>query len=190
MPKFHLSSSEAAELTDYFAAESAADFPYHSDPRGRLARWAEEPAGQIRSQSKALGFLVDRTTFCAKCHLLEDYSPGGDLRTGLAPRLDRVAGRIRPEYLRRWLANPKSQLPYTAMPVNFPPDKFMGQEIYPGTSVEQLDAVVDLLINYGRDVQGRAWVRRMLESASHPEPAESGTTKKNTSERAPPPPAK
>ena len=66
MPKFHLSSSEAAELTDYFAAESAGDFPYHSDPRGRLARWVEEPAGQIRSQSKAMGFLVDRTTDCGR----------------------------------------------------------------------------------------------------------------------------
>ena len=123
---------------------------------------------------------------------MEDYSPGGDLKTGLAPRLDRVAGRIRPEYLRRWLANPKSQLPYTAMPVNFPPEKSMGQEIYPGASVEQLDAVLDLLINYDRDVQGCARVRRMLESASHPEPAEIETTKnaKNTNQRTPPPPAK
>ena len=81
--------------------------------------------------------------------------PRGRSEDRVAAPLDRVAGRIRPEYLRRWLANPKSQLPYTAMPVNFPPEKSMGHEIYPA-SVEQLDAVLDLLINYDRDVQGCA----------------------------------
>ena len=72
-----------------------------------------------------------------------------------------------PAYLRRWLANPKSQLPYTPMPVNFPFGKSTAQDIYPGTGIEQLDGVVDLLIHYDRFAQDRVSVQRMLESASH-----------------------
>jgi cytochrome c2 len=65
--------------------------------------------------------LLDRKTYCAKCHLIGDYRPEGDTLTSLAPNLQDVARRIRPDYLRRWLADPRSVLPYTAMPVNFPP---------------------------------------------------------------------
>ena len=102
-----------------------------------------------------MGFLIDRTTYCAKCHLLGDYNPGEDVKITLAPKLDQVARRIRPDHLRRWLANPKSVLPYTAMPVNFPVDKEIGQEIFRGESREQLDAVMDLLLHYDGYMRGR-----------------------------------
>ena len=58
--------------------------------------------------------------------------------------------------MRRWIANPAALLPYTPMPVNIPYDPAaqhqggVDQQLYHGTSVEQLDAVVDLLMNYDR----------------------------------------
>ncbi len=115
---------------------------------------------------RAMRFVLDRTTYCAKCHLVGDFSPGGEIRTTLAPNLQDVARRIRPEYLRRWLASPKSVLPYTAMPVNFPPDQQIGQEIYPGPSVEQLDAVMDLLLNYDGYVKSRVSIQQWIERAA------------------------
>ena len=54
--------------------------------------------------------LLDRNVYCSKCHLIGDYRPVGN-RTLLAPQLDTVSGRIRPSYIRRWLADPKSVLP-------------------------------------------------------------------------------
>jgi hypothetical protein len=51
------------------------------------------------------------------------------------------------------------------MPVNFPPDQRLGQEIYPGSSVEQLDAVMDLLLNYDGYVRSRVSIQKMIEAA-------------------------
>ena len=165
MPKFTLSPAEARKLVDFFAATAGVEFPYSSVPRARVAQGAAGNARQAERMDRAMRFVTDRTTYCAKCHLVGDFSPGGEIRTTLAPNLQDVAARIRPEYLRRWLASPKSVLPYTAMPVNFPPDQRLGQDIYPGSSVEQLDAVVELLLNYEEYVRSRVSIRRMIEAA-------------------------
>ena len=37
-----------------------------------------------------------------------------------APNLADVYRRLRPEFVRDWIANPKMILPYTSMPVNIP----------------------------------------------------------------------
>ncbi|MCR4411685.1 MAG: c-type cytochrome, partial [Thermoguttaceae bacterium] len=165
MPKYNLAPAEAARLVDYFAASAGVEFPYSADPRTlALGRVASDPRRQERRE-KAMRLVTDRTTFCAKCHLVGDHGPGGDTKTVLAPNLERVARRIRPEYLRRWLANPRLVLPYTAMPVNFPPDKPVGQDLYPGTSLEQLDAVTDLLLNYEEYLRSRVSIRGMIEAS-------------------------
>jgi hypothetical protein len=167
MPKFNLSADEAGKLVDYFAAVAGVDFPYTSDPQGRSARLGTGSQSPGRRE-EALRLVTDRTTYCAKCHLIGDFTPGGENRTILAPNLERVAARLRPEYLRRWLANPRSVLPYTAMPVNFPPDQSMGQDLLRGTSQEQLDAVVDLLIHYDETIKRRTSIPRLIESVRPP----------------------
>lgn len=164
MPKYNLSPAEAAKLVDYFAASVGADFPFDSDPRGRRARLASPRPEQHPQWEKALRLVADQKTFCAKCHLVGDYGPGGATRTVLAPNLERVGSRIRPEYLRRWIANPKSILPYTAMPVNFPIDQSLGQDLLPGSSREQLDAVVDVLLSYDGYMKRRTSIREWMES--------------------------
>jgi hypothetical protein len=113
----------------------------------------------------AMRLLTDRTTFCAKCHLIGDYTPGDQVRTSLAPNLEQVSRRLRAESLRQWLANPKSVLPYTGMPVNFPPEgPPMGQDLFEGTSREQLDALTDLLLNYDGYIRGRTSIRELIQS--------------------------
>jgi cbb3-type cytochrome oxidase cytochrome c subunit len=170
MPKFNLSHAEAAKLVDYFAAVSGAEFPYSSDLRGRPTRLDADQQAHADRYDKALSLVIDRTTYCAKCHRIGDYSPGGETRTILAPNLDRVSRRIRPEYVRRWLANPKSVLPYTAMPVNFPPaGPPIGQDLYPGSSLDQLEAVTDLLLNYDGVLKRRQSIRSLMDQASKPQ---------------------
>jgi hypothetical protein len=52
--------------------------------------------------------------------------------------------------VKRWIAKPARLLAYTGMPALFEwdPTKLKGQEHFPGTGEEQLEAVVDLLMNY------------------------------------------
>jgi len=139
MPKYSLSADEAGKLVNYFASLADVDFPYARTAAGQV----DSPSAPVVAQrrDRAMKIAIDRTTYCAKCHLLGDFDPGGQTQTILAPNLDRVGRRIRPEYLRRWLADPKSVVPYTGMPVNF------------------------LLLNYERYVQGKTSIRAMMEAS-------------------------
>lgn len=163
MPKYNLSSEEAGKLVAYFAAASGADFPYATMPQN--FHGSATAANSPRLDS-ALRILVDRKTFCGKCHLIGDYSPGGQIQTTWAPNLEEVGRRMRTEYLRRWLANPKSVLPYTAMPVNFPPTgEPLGQDLYRAPSAEQLDALVELLLDYDQYMGRRTSVQKLSDEA-------------------------
>jgi hypothetical protein len=88
-------------------------------------------------------------------HGIGDFSPGGS-RFVIAPNLANVHRRLRPDYLRQWIADPTIAQPYTTMPVLIPytqgsdHEGGVPQELYHGTSTEQLDAVVDLLLNFDR----------------------------------------
>jgi hypothetical protein len=42
----------------------------------------------------------------------------------------------------------------------------MGQEIYPGSSMEQLDAVMDLLLDYDGYVKRRVSIRQWIEAGA------------------------
>jgi cytochrome c1 len=63
--------------------------------------------------------------------------------------LARVHERLRPGYVHDWIANPKRFLPYTGMPVNIPFDKPVSQDLYKGTSDQQVAALTDLLMHFG-----------------------------------------
>jgi hypothetical protein len=159
MPKFALSPAEAGKLVDYFAAVAGVEFPYTADVRGKAVETREE-----KKWDAAMRLVTDRTAYCAKCHLIGDFRPSGETGTILGPNLEDVGGRIRPEYLRRWLADPKSLLPYTGMPVNFPPQgPRMGQDLLPGDGGEQLDAVLDLLLHYDIYLKRQTSIRARIE---------------------------
>jgi cytochrome c551/c552 len=165
MPRYNLSSAEATALVDYFTAISNVEFPYATDaPDQRPIDGAGDPKQEGR-QAGALRILTDRTTFCAKCHLIGDFNPGGENWTVLAPNLEQAGQRLRIDYLRRWLGSPRSVLPYTPMPVNFPPSgEPMGQDLLQGSSSEQLDAVAEFLVNYQGFMSRRTSVRQLMTS--------------------------
>src|SRR4029079_3017916 len=140
MPKFNMSSAEATALANYFAAVDSAEFPYAyagnrdrtrlSDLEAKYVKSAKDDSGQRSEVSKSTAppemqrlddamKIVVNGNFCVKCHLVADYSPAGSVRAK-APQLADVYRRLRPDYVRDWIANPKMILPYTAMPVNIP----------------------------------------------------------------------
>lgn len=150
MPQFALSQEEAVQLTRYFAAVAGETEPYASQPG------IAKPGVDQARLDRAMRLVLDDTRYCAKCHSMGDPAPLGRNRTASAPRLDDVGQRLRPEYLRRWLANPRSVLPYTAMPALFPTaGPAPGQDLFPGSGEEQLDAVAELLFHYDAYVKQR-----------------------------------
>ncbi len=133
--------------------------------RGRTT-WRREEQSFPRRLDDAKVFAQ---TICLVCHRLGDFKP---TRPDQAPDLADVYHRLRPEFLRHWIANPKRLLPYTGMPENQlpPPPKGpldkrkagdkgnFGAEVghlfdptkSGATSEDQLDAVIDFLLNYDR----------------------------------------
>jgi hypothetical protein len=198
MPKFNLSPDDTTKLVNYFAARDNAEYPYMLDTRRQsnhlAARQAEfERAGGAQGPSEEAGAQADPSTQqdrldaamaivtktqCVQCHQVGDYVPTGPARAQ-GPNLARVYERLRPDYTRQWLANPKMFLPYTPMPVNIfkydPQAENLGgldQALYHGTSVQQLDGVVDLLMNYDEYAKRQTRISELVPPQPAGAPAE------------------
>jgi hypothetical protein len=96
---------------------------------------------------------------------------------------------LRPEFTRDWIANPARILPYTGMPVNIPyrpDDPHMGgvaQNLFEGSSVQQLTGVVDLLMNFDAYARGNTSVTPLVQQAQ----AEAAAAAQQGAEDAAPP---
>jgi len=148
MPKFNFQASEASALVNYFAAVDGADYPYVYDPRLDESSVTVAEAAHPGHLDGAMK-IVTNNNYCVKCHLVGTYAPPGNPKA-LAPQLEVVHERLRPGYVHDWIANPKRFLPYTGMPVNIPFDKPVSQDLYHGTSEQQVDALTDLLMHFDR----------------------------------------
>jgi hypothetical protein len=165
MPKFNMSSAEASALVNYFSAVDNADYPYDFDPRTRESYLAgkEREEDNPHRLRDALAIMTDNN-YCVKCHLIGDFNPTGSPRAK-GPHLDQVYKRLRPDYSLRWIANPKRILPYTGMPVNIPANKPVSDSLYPGSSLDQVNGVVDLLLNWDRFIESRTSIKPMIKPA-------------------------
>jgi cytochrome c2 len=197
MPKFNMSADEASQLVDYFAARDNATFPYEfsqARQESHLQKRAESyeqrlkdlgVEGDAESRFDAAMKIVVDNNYCVKCHQVADFIPQGGPRAR-APNLADVYRRLRPEYVRHWIANPKMILPYTSMPVNIPYDPaapFNGgvkQELYHGTSTEQVDALVDLLMNFDRYAKQNTTIADKVQKPAETPPAAAAIPNTNT----------
>jgi cbb3-type cytochrome oxidase cytochrome c subunit len=183
MPRYNLSPEEATLLVRYFAAVDRAEFPYvvnrrrqadqlaAAEKRYQAARQRDSaPRTPPRDGTRlgdAMG-IVTNSNYCIKCHFIGDFDPQGSPRS-LGPDLAHVYRRLRPDYVRQWIANPRSVLPYTGMPVNIPYDPGLPnqggirQDLFRGTSLEQLDGLVDLLMNYDEYAKQRSPVTPLVK---------------------------
>ena len=183
MPNFHMSSDEAAKLANYFAAANGASFPYEYKPQQSVSYLAGLDAGDENKLDEAMHIVVSGN-YCVKCHSVADFVPQGDKKT-FGPRLSDVYRRLRPEYVRNWIANPNRILPYTGMPVNIPyrPDEphlgGVNQQLFHGTSIQQLYGLVDLLMNFDAYAKRQTEVSSLVKEAAA-QPAESGESADNS----------
>jgi mono/diheme cytochrome c family protein len=84
---------------------------------------------------------------CLNCHQVGTLAP----KQPIGPPLDLAAGRLRPDWLLRWIGNPQRLLIYpdgaNPMPQNFPSNAKPGSD-FAGTPLEQITAIRDVLIDY------------------------------------------
>ncbi len=156
MPKFNLSEEEIAALAAYFTASA------RNDANAIIDQSPKPQDPRPEANDRAMRFMLESKNTCTKCHLIGDYRPGGDGRN-MAPNLADAGGRLQRQYIHRWLADPKSVLPYTPMPQNFPPrGEPQDENLLPGNGLEQLDAVEQLLVEYGEYAKGKMPIRKMM----------------------------
>jgi cytochrome c2 len=196
MPRFNMSPAEATHLVNYFAAIDSAEYPYAFSSRRQPEHLARAESayqralqgaqfdGKPRTRLDDAMRVVVNNNYCVKCHLVGDFVPAGSDRAK-APNLAQVYRRLRPEFVRNWIANPKSYLPYTSMPVNIPYDPDLpnlggvAQELFHGTSADQVDGLVDLLMNFDEYAKQRNSVANLVKDhggpvAPTPPPAAGG----------------
>ncbi|MEO2014155.1 MAG: hypothetical protein ABGZ53_07255, partial [Fuerstiella sp.] len=193
MPKFNMSSEEAAVLANYFAAVDGAPFPYDND-NASAANYLATRDTELRASGvlkpdqsyldqawQTLNGLSDglhsptngNTAKCAGCHSVGGLEYVKDLTsatpTPQGPDLRRVQRRLRPDWVQLWLYNPKWTTPYTSMPNNFPANT-TGQapQLFGGEPGQQVIGVRDALMNYSRLIEQHGIPERGKPAAATP----------------------
>jgi cytochrome c551/c552 len=104
MPTFSFSENELGKLVRFFQALSRQPFPYIPEPGTTLTAKEMDMARSLFSSTAAP---------CLKCHATGD--PAHD-RNATAPNFLLARGRLKPDWMERWIIDPQAISPGTAMP--------------------------------------------------------------------------
>jgi len=104
MPTFSFSENELGKLVRFFQALSRQPFPYIPEPVPMLTAKETEMARSLFSSTGAP---------CLKCHATGD--PQHD-KSATAPNLLLARGRLKPDWVERWIIDPQAISPGTSMP--------------------------------------------------------------------------
>jgi mono/diheme cytochrome c family protein len=104
MPNFKLSDADARDISAFLIANSTS-IPGDTAPETK----------DTKSVDPTAGASLYGESFCASCHAVQNAAGnvvGGDI----GPELTRVGNKVKPEWLRAWLRNPRIYDSGTAMP--------------------------------------------------------------------------
>jgi cytochrome c551/c552 len=104
MPTFSLSENELGKLVRFFQALARQPFPYIPEQVRSLTAKETDMARSLFSSPAAP---------CLKCHATGD--PTHD-RTATAPNFLQAKGRLKPDWVERWIIDPQAISPGTSMP--------------------------------------------------------------------------
>jgi hypothetical protein len=160
MPKFNMSMEEARVLANYFAAVDGSDFPYHEQEATSQAYLASQQLEITKEGilAKDAGYLHEgwkslNGPLCIKCHSVgsRKFKVSDPKKDVQGPDLNRVQRRLRSDWVKLWLYNPKWIVPYTSMPLNFPHNNgAQFPDLYNGNAEAQVEGTADALLNYTR----------------------------------------
>lgn len=150
MPTFQFTEDEINKLQKYFLGLSGQDFNLRDY--------------QSFSPSPVL-LPVGKTIFedfqCLKCHPSSDAPPKpGEFSTSdLAPNLLKASGRLKPDWIVDWLADPGKIQPGTRMPTFFPDGQSPLPEVLDGNARLQMEALRDYVMRLGQPVRSTVATR-------------------------------
>jgi hypothetical protein len=104
MPTFSFSENELGKLVRFFQALSRQPFPYIPE---------QPPALTAKENDMARSLFSSPAAPCLKCHATGD--PAHD-KTATAPNFLQAKGRLKPDWVERWIIDPQAISPGTSMP--------------------------------------------------------------------------
>src|ERR1700688_2697334 len=104
MPTFSFSENELGKLVRFFQALSRQPFPYIPE---------QPPALTAKETEMARSLFSSPAAPCLKCHATGD--PAHD-KTATAPNFLQAKGRLKPDWVERWITDPQAVSPGTSMP--------------------------------------------------------------------------
>jgi cytochrome c551/c552 len=104
MPTFSLSENELGKLVRFFQALGRQPFPYIPE---------QVPSLTAKETDMARSLFSSPAAPCLKCHATGD--PAHD-RTATAPNFLQAKGRLKPDWVERWIIDPQAISPGTSMP--------------------------------------------------------------------------
>jgi mono/diheme cytochrome c family protein len=104
MPTFSFSENELGKLVRFFQALSRQPFPYIPE---------EVPVLTAKETEMARSLFSSTAAPCLKCHATGD--PAHD-RTATAPNFLQAKGRLKADWMERWIIDPQAISPGTSMP--------------------------------------------------------------------------
>ncbi|MEJ7728936.1 MAG: c-type cytochrome [Polyangiaceae bacterium] len=109
MPTFTLANEQWTAIVRYFAAWDGQEYPYQV-PR------ANEQTEEQKLYALTHMVATDKAN-CLSCHYQGEFpvQRGQTELAKMAPNLNMVRSRLRPEWVRQWLLRPQNYLPYTKM---------------------------------------------------------------------------
>ena len=139
MPTFHFTEHEIAVIGAYFASLDKVDWG-----------WID-PGVQSTPELLRAGEELFKKMECMKCHPTSATTASA----GVAPNLELVHSRLRPEWIRPWMLDPGKIAPDTRMPTFYAIDGKTGKrkaqypEILDGDVDKQILALRDYLFTLG-----------------------------------------
>lgn len=141
MPGFRLTEAETRTLADFLAGLKDHALP----PLPERLRFK----GSIEAGSVEAGRRLASREFlsCASCHLGEERPEGPPEEW--APDLRVSARRLQPDWIVRWLQDPRRLAPGTKMPTYFSDESSGPEEILEGDEERQILALRDYILSLG-----------------------------------------
>jgi cytochrome c551/c552 len=109
MPTFNLSNEDITAIVRYFASWDGQEYPYQVAKTRDLSQEEKLYALTHMNSPEAAN--------CPSCHFIGEFpvARGQSELAKMAPNLDNVHKRLRPEWVKEWLLRPGNFLPYTKM---------------------------------------------------------------------------
>jgi len=138
MPTFSFSDDEIGKLVRFFQAMS------HQPAVYQPAKLQELTEKELRAASA----IYKSNGSCSQCHVVDGVAPTTETK---APNFSFAPGRLRAEWMRRWIAAPTTMQPMSSMAPLFVKDEKTGLWRF-NTKLPELDGVdvdhIDLMVRY------------------------------------------